>query len=65
MSSFQIGVISTSIVLGPHINLLQGEITDHSITEHKNETHFLLIQKKLYFIFIFLLMRSAQTSLAM
>lgn len=45
MSSFQIGVISTSIILGPHINLLLGEITDHSVTNNKNETRFLPNQK--------------------
>lgn len=50
MSSFQIGVISTSIVLGPHINLLLGKITDHSVTNNKNETHFLPIQKYLVHI---------------
>lgn len=35
MSSFHIGVISTSIALGPHINLLQEE-TDWSLV-HSNE----------------------------
>lgn len=35
MSSFQIGVISTSIALGPHINLLQRETTEHSVSNER------------------------------
>lgn len=35
MSNFQIGVTSTSIALGPHINLLQGETTIYSVTAMK------------------------------
>lgn len=48
MSSFQIGVISTSIVLGPHINLLQREIIDQLVINNKNETHFLLVHEKFF-----------------
>ena len=35
MSSFQIGVISTSIALGPHITLLQRETTEHSVNNER------------------------------
>lgn len=38
MSSFQIGVISTSIALGPHISLLQRETTDYPVTAMKENS---------------------------
>lgn len=57
MSSFQIGVISTSIALGPHINLLQGETTDWSLS-HRSERKLIscTFTEKVYSIFSFALL---------
>lgn len=64
MSSFHIGVISTSIALGPHINLLQEETTDWSLV-HSNERKRIpcTFIERIYSRFLFLTSGSIKVSL--